>query len=136
IDYTVELRLGALFAQDQWTIKDVTLNLGLRYDHLNGSSPANSLPAGRWVPARTFDAVSNTPNWNDINPRIGAAYSLFGSGRTVLKASLGRFLPLETTNAVVATANPSAATVTSATRTWKDSNGDYIPQEEELSALK
>jgi hypothetical protein len=87
------------------------------------------------VGARSFPAVSDIPNWNDINPRLGVAYNIFGDGRTVLKASFGRFLPLETTNGVAATANPSAAIVTSATRTWRDANGDYIPQDAELGPL-
>src|SRR5262249_25719016 len=40
-----------LFAQDQWTLGRATLNLGLRYDSFNGYVPAQSLPAGIFVPA-------------------------------------------------------------------------------------
>jgi hypothetical protein len=130
----VALRTSALFAQDQWTLEDFTLNLGVRYDHFNGHSPANQIPAGRWVPARSFDAVNDAPDWNDINPRMGIAYNLFGKGRTVVKANLGRFLPFES-NDRVRDFSPSAATVATATRQWRDANGDYAPQEIELGPL-
>ena len=33
-------RTLGVFAQDQWTLDRLTLNLGLRYDHLNGHVPA------------------------------------------------------------------------------------------------
>src|SRR5882672_2259822 len=36
----------ALFAQDQWTVKQLTLNLGLRYENAVGTVPAHHLPAG------------------------------------------------------------------------------------------
>jgi hypothetical protein len=63
----------AFYAQDQWTVNRLTLNLGVRYDYLNGSVPALDVPAGTWVPARHFDAVNNIPNWKDLAPRLGAA---------------------------------------------------------------
>src|SRR5207248_1845704 len=49
---TVEL---GLFAQDAWTIRRVTLNLGLRFDYINMGFPAADLPAGPFTPARHVD---------------------------------------------------------------------------------
>ena len=48
--------LGA-YVQDQWTIKRLTLNLGLRFDYLNAATPAVDLPAGLFAPARQFAAL-------------------------------------------------------------------------------
>ena len=135
LDYGVKLKIAGLFVQDQWTLNDFTLNAGVRYDYLNGHSLAATSPAGPWVGERSFDPVYDTPDWKDLNPRVGVAYNLFGGNRTVIKASVGRFLSFESTNGVVNTANPSAATVTQATRTWRDANGDYVPQESELGPL-
>ncbi len=51
----------------------MTLNLGLRYDAMNSYVPAQTYPAASLVPARSFAAIEGTPNWKDINPRVGIA---------------------------------------------------------------
>ena len=119
--------MGVYF-QDQWTIRRLTLNYGVRFDYFNGHVDANRLsaPASGWVPAREFGSVSGVPAWKDINPRVGAAYDLFGDGRTAVKVSIGRYVA-KTGTAVAAANNPVTTSVNSITRTWNDANGDYVP---------
>ena len=121
----LNLNLG-IYAQDQWTLRRLTLNYGVRFDSINSSVPEQHLPAGRFVPARDFDAVPDVPNWEDINPRVSGAYDLFGNSKTALKASIGRYVLGE----FVGTArnnNPVQTSVNSATRTWTDRNNDFVP---------
>jgi hypothetical protein len=83
-----------VFAQDSWTRKRLTLNLGVRYDHLKITIPAQSAPAGTWVGPRT---VAETPilDWNSVEPRIGGVYDLFGNGKTALRASASEYVENE-----------------------------------------
>jgi hypothetical protein len=122
------------YVQDQWTLRRLTLNVGLRLETLHASNPAQTKPAGRWTPALEFPAQDDVPNWKDVTPRFGAAYNLFGNGKTAVKASVGRFVQAEFAT-IAAAANPQNAIVTSAFRIWNDGNGDYIPQESELGPL-
>ena len=117
--------LGIYF-QDQWAIDRLTLNYGLRFDYFNGYVPAQHADAGPFVPARDFERVDNVPNWSDINPRLGVSYDLFGTGRTALKASLGRYVGKMAT-AVASANNPIATSVLNVRRNWADANGDFIP---------
>ena len=115
-----------LYAQDQWTMKRLTLNVGVRYDYFNGSARSTHLPAVQWVGARDFDGVDDVPKWKDISPRLGAAYDLFGDGKTAVKVALGRYVATQGT--AIATANhPLNRSVLSVTRTWTDSDRDFIP---------
>ncbi|MQA29423.1 MAG: hypothetical protein GEU82_06225 [Luteitalea sp.] len=115
-----------IFAQDQWTIRRLTLNMGLRFDYFNGHVPAQSVPASPFVPERTFDAVSGVPRWFDLEPRLGGSYDLFGDGRTALKASFGRYVGKQ--GVVIARANnPMVTSVTSVNRTWTDANANFHP---------
>ena len=115
-----------MYVQDQWTIKRLTLNLGLRFDYLNAGVPATDLPPGIFVPARQFDAVDCLPCWKDINPRIGAAYDLFGTGKTAVKFNIGRYVGGEAVD--IASANhPVNASVNATNRTWTDINRNYVP---------
>jgi hypothetical protein len=127
--------LLGIYAQDQWKIKHLTLNVGVRADYVNVYVPEQHLAAGRFVPVRDFAPVYNVPNWKDVSPRLGASYDLFGNGKTALKGSLGRFMV--TTGAVTLgrIANPVQASVLNATRAWQDVNGDFIPQEGELGPV-
>ena len=116
-----------IHAEDQWTLDRLTLNLGLRYDGLRGHVPEQNLGAGRFVPERSLEPVRNSPDFHDINPRVGAAYDLFGNGRTALKASLGRSVVFISPWDISGWNNPINLMVTTATLTWNDLNGDFVP---------
>jgi hypothetical protein len=115
-----------IYGQDQWTIKRLTVNYGLRFDYFNTYVPEQHMPATKFIPARDFDSVYHVPLWKDISPRLGAAYDLFGDGRTALKASLGRYLG-KTAIAIAADNNPVTTSVLQVNRTWNDLNSNYVP---------
>jgi Carboxypeptidase regulatory-like domain len=115
-----------LFAQDQWTVNRLTLNLGVRFDWFNGYVPPQSAPASAFLPARSYAEVKDVPNWKDINPRLGVTYDLFGNGRTAVKASLGRYLN-KAGVALTRNNNPFIASVQSVNRVWADDDTDFFP---------
>ena len=63
----LDMVLG-LFAQDSWTLDRLTLNVGIRYDHIVASSPAQTRPAGFYTEEVFFAERKNIPNWKSIHP--------------------------------------------------------------------
>jgi hypothetical protein len=120
-------RYDGFYVQDQWTIRNLTLNLGARFNNYNASIPEQFLPEGPFVAARRFPAVSDSPDWTNLDLRVGAAYNLFGDGRTAVKVSLGRYSPWLPGSATAAVNNPVATQANSTQRTWNDANGNYAP---------
>ena len=118
----LKLNLG-IWVQEQWTSKRLTLNVGTRFDYLNAYIPEQHAAAVRFAGVRDFPRVNDVPNWKDISPRLGVSYDLFGSGRTVVKWSMGRYLESVATGAADAI-NPLSETTT---RAWDDRNGDFVP---------
>jgi hypothetical protein len=110
-----------LFVQESWTRKQLTLNLGARYDYFNAEVPALSAPAGTWVPARQREAIKNVPNWHDVSPRIAASYDLFGNGKTALKANVAKYVA---SAALGFAENFNTLTAGSDTRVWTDVDGN------------
>jgi len=118
--------LGGVFVQDQWTVRRMTLNLGLRLDYLNAYNPKQTRPAGAYTPEFSFDEIPNVPNWRDLGPRLGFAYDVFGDGKTAVKASLGRYVVGQGTRIAQET-NPADAIGGTTFRVWNDADGDYVP---------
>jgi hypothetical protein len=111
-----------LFVQDRWTINRLTLNLGARYDQFIGGYPVQTLGPAMWVPNRnlTFPAVTGI-NVKDVTVRIGESYDVFGNGKTALKVSIGKY-PIG-----VGTIGNPAGIVNTITRSWTDTNRNFIP---------
>jgi hypothetical protein len=85
----------ALFAQDDWRIaKTVTLNLGLRYELNTVIKDSHNL-LGNFDPTAGLQQVGkgiSSPyngDHNNFAPRIGVAWDVNGSGRTVVRAGFG-----------------------------------------------
>jgi len=123
-----------IYAQDQWTLERLTMNLGVRFDYFNGSVLEQKVTSGLFVSEQTFPEVKNKPNWTDINPRLGMSYDLTGNGRTALKASLGRYVGKEAVS-VARAFNPIFARVNSTNIGWNDANGDFVPDCDLLNPL-
>ena len=80
-----------LYAQDQWTLDRLTLNLGVRWDRASAGYQDEVRPANIYVPQEfNIDALT-VVTWNDIQPRFGAVYDLFGDARTALKFTINRY---------------------------------------------
>ena len=85
----------AAFFQDDWRVtKNLTLNLGLRYEYNGVIKESNDL-LGNFSPTQGLQQVGqqiNAPyNGDHTNfaPRVGVAWDPFGTGKTVVRAGAG-----------------------------------------------
>ena len=115
---------GSLYVQDKWTRGRLTLQGALRYDRAwsftpadhNGTeltSPFNAAPI-------SFPETPGVDSFNDITPRFGAAYDVFGNGKTALKFNLGHYLDSATNDSEYTSNSPAARIVRTGTRNWDD----------------
>src|SRR5438876_6266648 len=58
-----------IYGQDQWSLRRLTLGLGIRFDFQNESVDAYHYGPGPWLPNRNIDVaeIKNVPNWKDVD---------------------------------------------------------------------
>ncbi len=89
-----EINTTGVFAQDNWTISDrLTANLGVRFDHTSGSIPeTDQLDQKLEDPTGVvYPGVPDVIQFDHVSPRLGLNFVLDRSGKTVAKASYGRY---------------------------------------------
>ena len=126
----------AAFWQEQYTAGRLTLQGAVRYDHAGSWFPEQTLGPSKYFPNKiTYPATKGVDSYNDITPRFGTAYDLFGNGKTALKGSFGKYLEGVGVQLNYANSNPTLRIPTTlgpfgvqgVTRTWTDANADWIP---------
>jgi hypothetical protein len=103
----------------------------VRYDGIGTGYPDTGVggPDYLLMPTRIEYKAGTTDeiHWKDITPRMGAAYDLFGNGKTAVKVNIGKYLTALTASNSDLDLHPLIRTTPQTTRTWTDSNSNFIP---------
>ena len=139
VKYQRNILMTSFYAQDTYTRARLTLQGGIRYDGIGTGYPDAGVggPDYQLMPTRIFYPAGTTDeiHWRDITPRVGAAYDLFGNGKTAIKVNVGKYLTALTASNSDLDLNPLIRTTPQTTRTWNDSfypvgdprRGNYVP---------
>ena len=107
----------------------MTLQGAVRFDHAWSYSPEQVVGPTRFLPTPImFPRTDGVKGYNDISPRLGLAYDVFGNGKTSLKLNLGSYLDAASnnngnysiTNPTSRMAGSTEAGRPAITRTWND----------------
>jgi hypothetical protein len=152
----IPIKQYAIYIQDDWRLNSrLTLNLGLRYDLVNGIAIDQSKnpnfvilqkagAAGAFVndPAFADFGLSSEEDRNNWQPRAGLAYDLRGDGKDVIRTGYGRYYDFGYTNANIlfAAVNATgigAGTIYSVTNSGgiKNANGTFFKVGDPISGI-
>jgi hypothetical protein len=121
---------AAFYLQDQWTQGRLTLQGGVRYEHVRSFFPEgeNGYVAHQFGPGFQFPRTEGVRGYNDITPRMGGAYDLFGDGRTAVKVSMSKYLQAAYSGEAYTVNNPAVTLVQTTSRGWSDANRNWIAE--------
>ena len=112
---------GGIFAQDSWTIRRLSLQGGVRFDFSHAFFPEQVIGGGRYNPTKINIPKSEGAKLRDLTPRMAVNYDLFGTGKTAVKMTLGKYMQATELFWFGELMNPSLRIATSTTRSWNDS---------------
>ena len=127
-----------IYAQDAWTMKRLTVNAGIRFDHYASYAPETHLGPATLVPTRdiTFPETEML-SFKDIVPRLGATIDLFGTQKTALKLGLNKYTQALGTQVgfMNGALDPVSSLALFVTRSWNDNlysvgdprRGNFVP---------
>jgi hypothetical protein len=128
---------NSFYVQDQWTLNRFTLNGALRYDNAISSYGETCVGPDLYLTDRQY--CVNVPgsgagkdgkgvSFQDLTPRWGVAWDVFGNGKTSIKWNMGKYVAGAGITGIYTAANAAGfgRTVNSITRGWTDTNGDRI----------
>jgi hypothetical protein len=123
-------RYDGFYAQDQWTHRRLTLQAAVRYEHASSWFPAdeNGISAdNRFGQRLIFPRQEGVTGFNDLTPRMGAAYDLFGNGKTSVKVNISKYLETAQNGNLYTINNPAVTFQQTTNRSWTDGNRNFIP---------
>jgi hypothetical protein len=123
-------QLHGIFAQDQYTRGRLTMSGAVRWDRASSYAPVEGNGVSRTSflnPAViTFDQTEGVNAYNDISPRVGVGYDVFGNGRTALKLRWGKYLGFASNDPPFTSTNKGATIVATVNRNWTDIDNDKV----------
>ena len=123
---------GAIYLQDQWTLKRFTISGAVRYDHAASGYGETCIGPDKYVPVqedgRNFwcSAPADGVSYNDVTPRWGVAWDVFGTGKTSVKYNMGKYLQAAGFGGLYTDNNSARRSNNQLTRLWDDVNGDRL----------
>ena len=126
-----------IYVQDTWTLNRLTVQAALRWDRAasyapvegNGTFGKSSFLNPQPI---TIAETKGVDAYNDLTPRVGLAYDLFGTGKTAVKLNWGKYLAYAANDSPYTSTNPGATIVRNVlNRQWNAAvaaggNGDLV----------
>ena len=129
-------RYDAWYGQEMWTTGRFTLQGAVRFDHAWSWFPEATIGPVRFLPTpTTFPETKGVDSYKDITPRGGVAWDVFGTGKTSLKINLGKYLEAAQNDQNYIGSRPTGRVRTTTTRSWTDSNNNFVPDCDLLNPL-
>lgn len=115
---------AAAFASDTVSVGDrLTIAIGVRFDRYRATSPdVHGVDAAGRETDDIIQGLGTLYTWNAVSPRVGVTTKLSGDGRTMLRASYGRFIQSVLTGEL-SPVHPGAVPVT--TTAFDPATGGY-----------